>query len=86
MLKDESGHAAEIAERRPKGYQALAVMEQYLSRRKWFAGRDFSIADIALYAYTHVAHEGGFDLDGYPRILAWCGHVEEQPGHIALNE
>lgn len=86
LLQDEAGHAAEIAARRPKGEQALAVMEQHLSGRNWFAGKACSIADLALYAYTHLAHEGGFALADYPALLAWLKRVGEQPGHITLHE
>ncbi|MGE4609147.1 MAG: glutathione binding-like protein, partial [Myxococcota bacterium] len=49
-------------------------------------GGRFSIADIALYAYTHVAHEGGFDLSGYPHIGRWLARVREQPGHIPITQ
>ncbi len=53
-----------------RGYDALDVMEKHLASREWFVGNSYSIADIALYAYTHVADEGGFDLGKYPAIRA----------------
>jgi len=69
-----------------RGYQALAVMESRLKDHAFFAGEDYSIADIALYAYTHVGHEGGFDLARYPGIRAWLARVAGQPGHIRITD
>ena len=77
--------ADRIREFRPKGYAALGVMEQRLAGREWFAGDRYSIADIALYAYTHVAGEGEFDLGNYPAIRAWLGRVAEQPRHVSIT-
>lgn len=68
------------------GYHALNVMEQHLKTRRFFAGDGYSIADIALYAYTHVAGEGGFDLAGYPAVGAWLERVAAQPGHVRITE
>lgn len=68
-----------------RGHKALRVMEQQLQRTPFLVGEDYSIADIALYAYTHVAHEGGFSLDDYPAIQAWLARVAGQPGHIAIG-
>ncbi len=68
------------------GYRALEVMEDHLSRSTFFVGEAYSIADIALYAYTHVAHEGGFDLGRYPGITAWLARVAGQPGHIRITD
>ncbi|HSZ22304.1 MAG TPA: glutathione binding-like protein, partial [Candidatus Sulfotelmatobacter sp.] len=70
---------------RPRGYDALAVMEEHLKSREWFVGDRYSIADIALYAYTHVADEGGFDLSNYPAIRAWLERVKWQPRHIPIT-
>jgi glutathione S-transferase len=67
------------------GERALAVMEGHLARHRWFAGEAYSIADIALYAYTHVAEEGGFDLGRLPAIRDWLGRVAAQPGHVAIT-
>ena len=66
------------------GYRALSVMEQQLKRTPFLVGESFSIADIALYAYTHVAHQGGFDLTPYPGIQHWLARVKEQPGYVNM--
>ncbi len=68
-----------------RGYQALDVIERHLSNQSFFAGNAYSIADIALYAYTHVAHEGGFTLDAHPNIRAWMARVANQPGHVPMK-
>ena len=67
------------------GYDALAVMEAELEERPWFAGGQFTIADIALYAYTHVAGEGGFELDRFMALRAWLDRVRAQPGYVPLD-
>jgi glutathione S-transferase len=67
------------------GYEALGVMERHLSRRAFFVADDYTIADIALYAYTHVAHEGGFDLAPFVAVRAWLERVRSQPGHIPIT-
>ncbi len=71
--------------RQKLGYEALGVMEDHLSRNDYFVARRYTVADIALYAYTHVAGEGGFDLAGYPSVRAWLGRVAAQPGHIPIT-
>jgi len=63
---------------------ALGVMETHLAKHDWFAGGRYSIADIALYGYTHAADEGGFDLSLYPAVDAWLKRVAEQPGYIPM--
>lgn len=68
-----------------RGYQALDVMERHLEDNAFFAGGRYSIADIALYAYTHCAADGGFDLAGYPRIAVWLERVASQPGHVPME-
>ena len=75
-----------IPEWHAKGNAALAVMERQLAKQDWLAGGQYSIADIALYAYTHVAHEGGFDLSRYPAITAWLQRVASEPNYIAMDE
>jgi glutathione S-transferase len=60
-------------------------MEQHLSRNPFFAGTGYSVADIALFAYTHVAADGGFDLTRYPAVSAWLARVRAQPKHVALG-
>lgn len=67
------------------GYQALGVMEQHLARHAFFAAGRYTIADIALYAYTHTANETVFDLTGYPAIRAWLKRVADQPGHVTIG-
>jgi glutathione S-transferase len=71
---------------RPRGYDALGVMESNLKLREWLVGERYSIADIALYAYTHIASEGGFDLSDYPAIRAWLERVKSQPRHIPITQ
>jgi glutathione S-transferase len=77
---------AAIEQKRPLGYAALDVMERHLERRAFFVDERYSIADIALYAYTHVADEGGFDLGRYPAVRAWLGRVREQPRHVPITQ
>jgi glutathione S-transferase len=66
------------------GARALATMERYLADRAWFVGDSMSLADIALYAYTHAADEGGFDLGGYAAIRGWLDRVAGEPGHVPM--
>ena len=73
-------------QRRERGYAALTAMEQQLDALDYFVGDRYSIADVALYAYTHVAHEGDFDLNRYPAISAWLARVANQPGHITIDD
>jgi glutathione S-transferase len=79
-----AGHPrqAELPRLRERGHQALAVMEQTLARQDFLAPCGYSIADIALYAYTHESHVGGIHLDAYPGIRAWLARVESQPGFV----
>jgi glutathione S-transferase len=67
------------------GYAALDAMEQGLTGRQYLAGGTLSLADVALYAYTHVAHEGDFDLAPYPGIRAWLDRVAAEPGHVSIE-
>jgi glutathione S-transferase len=76
----------ETAVRRARGYEALDVMERHLAGRDWFAADRYSVADIALYAYTHVADEGGFDLARFPQLGAWLDRVRAQPRHIPITQ
>ncbi len=66
------------------GYHAFAVMEQQLQRTPYLVGEQYTIADIALYAYTHIADEGGFDLSGFPAIQAWMKRVASHPRHVGM--
>ncbi len=77
--------AAFVAEKRTNGEAALRVMEQHLAAHRYFAAERYTIADIALYAYTHVAHEGGFDLAPYPALRAWLERIRAQPGYVAID-
>ena len=67
------------------GYAALDAMESHLADRSFLVGERYTLADISLYAYTHVAHEGGFDLASYPAIRAWLERVAAQPGHVPID-
>jgi glutathione S-transferase len=60
-------------------------MENHLRRAAFFAAGHYTVADIALYSYTHIAHEIGFDLTGFPAVRAWLKRVVEQPGHVAMD-
>ena len=75
-----------VPEWHAKGNAALGVLEIHLKTHDWFAEYGYSIADIALYAYTHSAADGGFDLGGFPAVSAWLARVAAQPGHIPLSE
>jgi glutathione S-transferase len=74
-----------IEQRRKQGYQALAAMERHLDGRAFLVGETMTLADIALYAYTHVADEGGFSLDDYPATQTWLERVAAQPGHVPMS-
>jgi glutathione S-transferase len=80
---EQDAMAERIAANHARGVQALAVMEQQLASADWLAAGGYTIADIALYAYTHTAGEGGFDLGPYPGICRWLDRVRAQPGHIS---
>jgi glutathione S-transferase len=71
--------------KRAQGAAALGVMEGHLARRTFFVGERYTIADIALYAYTHVAGEGGFDLAPYEHVRAWLARVAAQPGYVPIT-
>jgi len=73
------------AERTAAGYRALDAMERHLAGRDWLVGDTMTLADIALYAYTHVAGEGGFELERYPAIRRWLDRISTQPGHVTID-
>lgn len=77
--------ADQIPAKLKAGYVALDAMEKWLSANPFFVAGRFSLADIALYAYTHVAHEGGFELGPYPAIRAWLDRVADEPGHVPIS-
>ena len=76
---------AELEQFFEQGYRALSVMERHLSDREFFVGDRPTVADIALYVYPSVAHEGGFDLDSYPRVSAWLDRIAALPGYVPLK-
>jgi glutathione S-transferase len=76
---------ADVAAKRAGGRAALRAMERHLETRSFLVDDTYTIADIALYAYTHVADEAGFDLAEYPAIEAWLARVREQPGHVTID-
>jgi len=77
--------AAELPDRIAKGHQALGVMQTHLASQRFFVDDRYTIADIALYAYTHVAHEAGLDLAPYPAVRDWLVRVGGQPGHVRMT-
>lgn len=85
VLHEGEKYRDEIRRRREPGLAALGVMETHLSERTFFIEDSYSIADIALYAYTHVAPEGGFSLEPYPAIRRWIERVQAQPGHVGIT-
>ena len=82
----DSPRRADLPRLRERGNQALAVMETHLQSAAWFTGADYGIADIALFAYTDVAHQGGFDLAGFPQVSAWLARVRATPGFVPMPE
>ena len=83
-LPADTPRRAELPRLQERGYQALGVMEQHLAREPFFAGGAYSIADISLFAYTHCAADGGFDLGRYPAVRAWLGRVRAEPRFMPL--
>jgi len=88
MLHTEEGdpRREEIPDCHDGGYRALNIMESHLTNADYFVDNRYSIADISLYAYTHVAEEGGFDMSRYPAINAWIDRVVSQPGYINITD
>ena len=84
FLPADNPRRADLPRLRERGHQTLAVMEQQLARRSFFVNGTYSIADIALFAYTHVAADGGFDLGRFPAINAWMERVRAQPRFVAM--
>ena len=80
----DSPRRAELPRLRERGHQALAVMERHLSTHAWFTGAAYGVADIALFAYTDVASEGGFDLMPYPAVRDWLARVRRTPGFLPM--
>lgn len=86
ILKAEDEYKEQLKIKLKLGYAALDVMEQHLANNPYFVGNQYSIADIALYAYTHVAEEGNFDLSGYNRIREWFKRIEGQENYINIKK
>ena len=84
QVKDDRRMILDMMRRR--GHDALSVMERHLKSREFFVGARYSIADIALYAYTNVAGEGGFELSSYTAVRAWLARVKSQPRHIPITQ
>jgi len=89
FLKTYAGRPEWYEERRDdltkRGTHALKTMERHLDGREWFVGEAMTLADIALYAYTHTADEGGFTLEPYPSVRAWLDRVAAEPGHVPID-
>ncbi len=85
-LKQSDKYQEQIVQKRKLGYAALNVMEQHLKNHKFLVANKYTIADIALYAYTHVAEEGGFELTKFTAILDWFERVKSQPRHILITD
>ena len=75
----------QIGVKRKAGNEALKLMDEHLAGREWFAGSAFSLADICLFAYTHVADEADFDLELYPNVIAWMERIMLLPKHVAMD-
>ena len=86
ILNQKARYKNELIEKRSKGYAALDVMEQHLEKEHYFVGDKISAADIALYAYTHVAHEGGFELGKYGAINDWFTRIENIKNYVSIKE
>ncbi|MEX0900823.1 MAG: glutathione S-transferase family protein [Gammaproteobacteria bacterium] len=85
FLGSPPGTAKRIEDCLERGHHALAVMEQHLTDKPFFVAERYTIADIALYAYTHCAAEGGFDLTPYMAVQAWLARVRETPGYVPMG-
>ena len=81
----DSARRAELPRLQERGKQALGVMEMHLAENGWFTGRNYGVADIALFAYTHCAAHGGFDLAEFPQIRKWLQRVATQPGFVPMD-
>lgn len=86
ILKEPEKHQEQLQHKQRIGNAALAVMEQHLSEHDFFVSNTYTIADVSLYAYTHVAHEGGFELDQYPSIQVWLNRIAAHPRHILISD
>ena len=80
----DSPRRADLPKLRERGYQALEVMEKHLSQKAWFSSKAYGIADIALYAYTHCAEDGGFELSRFPSRVKWLARVRATPDFVDM--
>jgi glutathione S-transferase len=78
-------YSGSLEERTAAGHRALRAMDRHLGGREFLVGSGPTLADLALYAYTHVAHEGGFELEPYPEVRAWLDRVAALPGHVPID-
>lgn len=85
LLGEQEEYAEELESKWRAGNRALAALDGHLDGREWLVGEGFTIADISLYAYTHLAQDGGFELGRYPKVQAWLGRVAAVPGYIPLD-
>jgi len=85
FLPADHRRQAELPSLHQRGQQALAVMEDHLREHAWFSANSYGVADIALYAYTHCANDGGFELAVYPRVTTWLARVAAQPGYSPMQ-
>ena len=90
--KDWIGHSnlseaqkVQLPAKRQAGEAALELMDEHLDGRDWFAAGRLTLADICLFAYTHVAHEAGFEMDRYPHVGAWLERVKGQPNYVPMS-
>jgi glutathione S-transferase len=86
LPKLDAYQAMALPYKQEQGYLALAVMDQHLADQPYFVQERYTIADITLYAYTHVAHEGGFDLERFPHVQRWLKRVAAQPNHVPITQ
>jgi glutathione S-transferase len=85
LHKTEAELGEKLTDKRRLGFAALDVLEQGLADRKYLVANQYTLADIGLYAYTHVAEEGGFPLERYSAIRAWCARIAARPGHLPIT-
>ncbi|MDY6901317.1 MAG: glutathione S-transferase family protein [Cyanobacteriota bacterium] len=85
ILGKADEYKEKLQEKHQRGYEALQVMENHLTKNNFFVGKSYTIADIALFAYTHVADEGGFDLSKFKAIQAWIERIKTQPRFISID-
>jgi glutathione S-transferase len=83
--EQREAHAADMPRWLDAGHRGLAVLDGHLARRDWVTDHGYSVADIAVYGYTHLAREGGFDLDRYPAVLRWMDRVRQTPGYADVG-